>query len=234
MELKKTPQADLERGKGLSVLLGLVVALSVLFMGLEWGTATASDNNGDDALNIADMEDALFIPEQQEQQPEPEPPAPEEVIEVQLPEEFKVVDNNKEVAKLDLISADQDRELPPPAPIINTPTVEEVVEEQIFEIVEEQAVPPTGDVASLLKWIGKHIKYPDRAANNGVQGKVIVRFVVEKDGSLTDVQVAKPVDPDLDKEAIRVVKSMDKWKPGKQRGKPVRSRFTLPIQFKLQ
>ena len=102
------------------------------------------------------------------------------------------------------------------------------------EIAEEQPVPPTGDILSLLKWIVKHIKYPERAAKNGVQGRVIVRFVVEKDGSLTHVQVAKPVDPDLDKEAIRVVKSMGKWKPGMQCGKPVRSRYTLPIQFNLQ
>ena len=82
--------------------------------------------------------------------------------------------------------------------------------------------------------LGKNVKYPVIAQENNIQGKVIVQFVIERDGSITDVQVVRPVDPSLDKEAIRVVKSMPKWKPGKQRGKAVRVSYTVPINFRLQ
>ena len=214
--------------------MGLVLALGILYTALEW-TSTKKDNEDENtSLNIADMEDALIINEQQQEQPEPEPEAPQEVVEVALPEEFKVVDDNKEVAKISIVSADQDRELPPP-PVIVQPaqTVVEEPEDRIFEIVENPAVPPTGDIPSLLKWIASHIEYPQSALDNGVQGKVVLRFVVEKDGSIGDILVARKVDPALDKEAVRVLKSMPKWTPGKQRGKPVRSYFTLPISFTI-
>lgn len=234
MEIKKSPHADLRRTIPLSLAMGLVLALGILYTALEW---TSSKNDNEDettSLNIADMEDALIIPEQEQEQPEPEPEAPQEVVEVALPEEFRVVDDNKEVAKISIVSADQDRELPPP-PVIVQPvqTKVEEPEDQIFEIVENPAVPPTGDIPSLLKWIANHIEYPQSALDNGIQGKVVLRFVVEKDGSIGDILVARKVDPALDKEAVRVLKSMPKWTPGKQRGKPVRSYFTLPISFTI-
>lgn len=214
--------------------MGLVIALGILYTALEW--TSTKDDSADEvtSLNIADMEDALVIHEQQEEQPEPEPEAPQEVIEVALPEEFKVVEDNKEVAKISIVSVDQNRELPPP-PVIVQPvqTAVEEPEDQIFEIVEENPVPHTGDTGSLLKWIANHIEYPQSALDNNIQGKVVLRFVVEKDGSIGDVIVVRKVDPALDKEAVRVVKSMPKWKPGKQRGKAVRSYFTLPIAFVL-
>ena len=213
--------------------MGLVLALGILYTALEW-TSTKKDNEDENtSLNIADMEDALIINEQQQEQPEPEPEAPQEVVEVALPEEFKVVDDNKEVAKISIVSADQDRELPPPPVIVQPVQTVEEPEDQIFEIVENPAVPPTGDIPSLLKWIASHIEYPQSALDNGIQGKVVLRFVVEKDGSIGDILVARKVDPALDKEAVRVLKSMPKWTPGKQRGKPVRSYFTLPISFTI-
>ena len=85
-----------------------------------------------------------------------------------------------------------------------------------------------------MKFLQKNIKYPTISQENGVQGRVIVQFVVNRDGSIVDTQVMRGVDPYLDKEALRVVSTMPKWKPGKQRGKPVRTRFTLPVQFRLQ
>ena len=233
MEIKKSPHADLRRTIPLSLAMGFVLALGILYTALEW---TSSKNDNEDAstsLNIADMEDALIINEQQQEQPEPEPEAPQEVVEVALPEEFKVVDDNKEVAKISIVSADQDRELPPPPVIVQPVQTVEEPEDQIFEIVENPAVPPTGDIPSLLKWIASHIEYPQSALDNGIQGKVVLRFVVEKDGSIGDILVARKVDPALDKEAVRVLKSMPKWTPGKQRGKPVRSYFTLPISFTI-
>ena len=233
MEIKKSPNADLRRTIPLSLAMGLVLALGILYTALEW-TSTKDDSADETtALNIADMEDALIINEQQEEQPEPEPEAPQEVVEVALPEEFKVVDDNKEVAKISIVSVDQDRELPPPPVIVQPVQTVEEPEDQIFEIVENPAVPPTGDIPSLLKWIANHIEYPQSALDNNIQGKVVLRFVVEKDGSIGDIVVARKVDPALDKEAVRVLKSMPKWKPGKQRGKAVRSYFTLPIAFVL-
>ena len=90
---------------------------------------------------------------------------------------------------------------------------------------------PGGNVQ---KWITKHIKYPMVAQENNIQGKVFVQFVIEKDGSVSNVNVTRSVDPSLDKEAIRVIQSMPKWIPGKQRKKPVRVSFTVPINFQLQ
>lgn len=233
MEVKKSPKANLENGKGLSFLMGLVVALAVVFVSLEW---RSYDRDGDNALakvDIADMEDVMFIPENE---PEPETPPetpPEEAVEVALPEEFKVVDNTKEVAKIALVSVDEKKPLPP-APVIQAPPQEEEQEEQIFEFVESNPVPPGGSQEALLKWIARNLQYPEIAAENGVQGKVIVQFVVEKDGSISKATVVRGVDASLDKEALRVVNKMDKWQPGKQGGKPVRVKYTLPIQFKLQ
>ena len=91
-----------------------------------------------------------------------------------------------------------------------------------------------GGQSALMKYLSENIRYPVIAQENGIEGRVICSFVVERDGSITDVQVVRGVDPSLDKEAVRVIQSMPKWKPGKQRGKPVRVRFTLPIVFRLQ
>ena len=91
-----------------------------------------------------------------------------------------------------------------------------------------------GGQGALLQYLSKSIKYPVIAQENGIQGRVSCSFVVEKDGSVTDVQVLRGVDPSLDKEAIRVITAMPKWKPGKQRGKPVRVKYTVPVTFRLQ
>ncbi|MDD3788907.1 MAG: energy transducer TonB, partial [Petrimonas sp.] len=99
--------------------------------------------------------------------------------------------------------------------------------------VEDQPLFPGGN-AAMMKFLSDNIKYPVIAQENGIQGRVICNFVVERDGSITDVQVVRGVDPSLDKEAIRVIQQMPKWKPGSQRGKPVRVRFTLPVLFRLQ
>ena len=109
---------------------------------------------------------------------------------------------------------------------------EEVNEEQIFEIVEEQAEFP-GGMGACLKWLSDHLNYPPIASENGVQGRVYVAFVVNTDGSIVDVKIARSVDPHLDKEALRVVKMMPKWKPGRQGGRNVRVRATVTVNFKL-
>lgn len=107
------------------------------------------------------------------------------------------------------------------------------VEEKVFDVVEQMPQFPGGD-AALFEYLSTHIKYPTIAEENGVQGRVIVTFVVERDGSITDVKVVKSVDPSLDKEASRVVQGMPKWIPGKQNGAPVRVKYTVPVTFRLQ
>ena len=106
-------------------------------------------------------------------------------------------------------------------------------EDEVFQVVEQAPEYP-GGMAALMKWIGKEIKYPSIAQEMNIEGKVIVQFVIGRDGAVRDVQVLRTVDPTLDKEAVRVVKAMRKWIPGRQRGEPVSVRFTLPITFKLQ
>ena len=110
---------------------------------------------------------------------------------------------------------------------------EKPAEEQVFDVVEQMPQFPGGD-AALFEYLSTHIKYPAIAEENGVQGRVIVTFVVERDGSITDVKVVKSVDPSLDKEAARVVQGMPKWIPGKQNGAAVRVKYTVPVTFRLQ
>ena len=105
--------------------------------------------------------------------------------------------------------------------------------EKVFDMVEQMPTFPGGQ-QELMAYLGKNIKYPAIPQESGVQGRVTVQFVVNKDGSIVDVNVIRGVDPYLDKEAVRVISTMPKWKPGKQRGVPVRCKFTVPVTFKLQ
>ena len=106
-------------------------------------------------------------------------------------------------------------------------------ETKVFDVVEQMPEFPGGQGA-LLKWISDHIRYPAIAEENGIQGRVVCTFVVERDGSVTDVQVARSIDPSLDKEAVRVLKQMPRWNPGKQNGSSVRVKYTVPVTFRLQ
>lgn len=229
MEIKKSPKANLENQKGIALLMGLIVALSVVFVSLEYSSYSSNDDNTISKIDIADVDEQLLIQDQKQPEPEPEPEAPK--VEVQLPEEFKVVDNEKEVAKVVLVSNDEGKKLPPPTVVVPDKGGDEEAE-QIFTVVEVQPEFP-GGFAALNKYLSQNIVYPQIAADNGVHGKVIVGFVVEKDGSISQIKVLRGVDPELDKEAMRVVKSMPKWKPGQQQGRPVRARFTLPVTFQL-
>ncbi len=227
MEIKKSPQANLEKGKGLSLLLGLVVAVSVVFTAIEWRSTSLKANVNDDTLALVEFDDSPIIKDQPQEKPPEELPKPNE-REVQLPDKFEVVDNNKDVKEMSFVSSEQDKPLPPPA----TPADEEETDDVWF-VVEEPCEFP-GGMDELMKFLSKNIEYPEIAQGNGIQGRVIVSFVVEKDGKPSQVKVVRGVDPALDKEAVRVIKSMPAWKPGKQHGKAVRQRFTLPVVFRLQ
>ena len=113
-----------------------------------------------------------------------------------------------------------------------TSTAQTKKNDMVFDVVEVMPQYPGGPIA-MLKYIMENIKYPEQAMKEGIQGRVTVRFIVEKDGSISDVKPILSVHPLLNKEAVRVVESMPKWSPGKQNGKPVRVRFNVPVMFKL-
>ncbi len=230
MELKKTPKADLENKKNLFVMLGLVLALGVVLLAFEW-TSRPSQAASLGTLDAAAVEEEVIPITRQEEIKTPPPPPPPTVVEV-----LNIVDNNVQVDDdLSIFDSEADNEtLVDVAPIIAAKEEKEEEEEaQVFFIVEEMPEFPGGE-AALRSFIAKSINYPVIAQENGIQGKVYVTFVVDKDGGISDAKIARGVDPSLDKEALRVVNSLPKWKPGKQRGKPVRVSYTVPISFVLQ
>jgi protein TonB len=119
------------------------------------------------------------------------------------------------------------------APAVAVQEEEEESAQPIFTVVEEMPKFPGGET-ELLRFLVSSIKYPVIAQENGIQGRVTCSFVINRDGSVVDAEVMRGVDPSLDKEALRVVNTMPKWSPGKQRGKPVRVKFTVPVTFRLQ
>ncbi len=227
-EIKKSPKANIENQKDMAFLMGLVIALAGVFVAFEWSSEIAAvDKNVvvQDVIAEEEIEITRRDPTPPPPPPPPEPEAPEiiEVVEEKVETHFNInIEDDQSKAQIQTF-------IPPPPP---KPKEEEATEE-IFVVVEEQPEFPGGQ-AALMKFLSDNIRYPVIAQENGIQGRVICSFVVEKDGSITDVQVVRGVDPSLDKEAVRVIQSMPKWKPGKQRGKAVRVRFTLPIVFRLQ
>ena len=231
MEVKKSPKADLEGGIGMSILMGMIVGLAVLFVGFEWGTKDVQVVSADEGVADIIAEEEIEITRPENTPPPPPPPPAPAVAEV-----LTVVEDDVELEQQDIVSSEDDATAAQTETFV-APVVEEEEEEesaqQIFTVVEKQPEFP-GGTAELFKYLNKAIKYPVIAQENGIQGRVVCSFVVNRDGSIVDIQVKRGVDPSLDKEAIRVISEMPKWKPGEQRGKSVRVRFILPVQFRLQ
>ena len=228
MEVKKSPKADLEGKKSTWLLIGYVLILAVVFVAFEWSERDKQILVAQGPVEIKFEEDMVPIT-QQEQKPTPPPPQAPSAEEV-----LKIVENDANIEETEVATSEDKGEAVQVVSTGPAVVVEEVVEEeQIFQVVEEMPSFPGGD-AECMRFFNKNIKYPTIAQENGIQGRVILQFVVNKDGSIVDVVVARSVDPYLDKEAVRVVNMMPKWKPGKQRGKPVRVKFTLPVTFRLQ
>lgn len=226
MELKKSPKADLESKRNIFLQVGLVLSLGICLLAFEW------TSNVDQAASLGDVaeqevEEEIIPITRQEEKPPPPPPPPK-VVEV-----LNIVDDDIEIEdELEILDTEADDE----TAIDVAPIVEEEAEAdegQVFFIVEDMPEFPGGELA-LRKFITNAVKYPVIAQENGIQGKVYVNFVVDTDGSVTNARIARGVDPSLDKEALRVVNSLPKWKPGKQRGKAVKVSYTVPINFVLQ
>jgi periplasmic protein TonB len=228
MDLKKTTKADLENKKMIFTEIGLVIALALILLAFEWKSyeKTVVDLGTRQVENIA--EEIIPITEQKIKPPPVAPP--KQIVKI------NVVDDEIEVEDdIDInVEADDNTEVEAyVAPVKEMEAEESAEEVQIFMVVESMPAYPGGE-AELYKFLAENIKYPQMAKESGIQGRVFVTFVVERDGSVTDVRVLRGIGGGCDEEAIRVVQNMPKWTPGKQRGKSVRVQYNLPVKFTLQ
>lgn len=227
MEVKKSPKADLEGKKSTWLLVGYVIVLAIMFVAFEW---TQRDKKIDTSQALVDVifEEEIIPITQQEEKVTPPPPEAPSVAEV-----LTIVDDQANVEETAIQSSEETGAKVEVKYVPVTVEEEEPEEQTIFEVVENMPEFP-GGTAALMQYLSKNINYPTIAQENGVSGRVIVQFVVNRDGSIVEPVVARSVDPYLDREALRVISTMPKWKPGMQRGKPVRVRFTVPVMFRLQ
>jgi len=231
MEIKKTPKASLENKKVLFREIGLIFTLLIVLAGFEYKTYDKK---------VADIGDnsAAFIEEENIPLTQESTPPPPEMPKIPVvSEQIEIVDDNIKITdKIDFSTEDRkDLGVEIKEYSKGSAKVEEEVEEDIpFQVVEEKPSFQGGDENTFTKWVLERLVYPETAKDNGVQGRVILSFTVSTDGSITNVSVLRGVDALLDKEAIRVVSSSPKWKPGKQRNKPVRVKYTFPVIFQLR
>lgn len=225
MEKRKSEKTNLETKRTIFLEIGFVIALAVVFMAMEWKSYDKQEYDLVQREVDNTAEEMIPITEQKVKPPPPKPPPSVTII--------NVVEDDVEVEDEILIDVDMDddTEMEEYVPIIEEE--EEIVEEEIFLVVEEMPSFPGGE-GEMYKYIGNNIDYPRMAKESGISGRVFVTFVVEKDGRVTDVQILRGIGGGCDEEAIRVIQSMPTWKPGKQRGKPVRVQYRMPIKFTLQ
>lgn len=221
MEVKKSPNANIDKGLLTIRLLGLVMALGLVIIAIEW--KLYDELNTDElSLKLDDEEEELMPITQQETPPPPPPPPP-------APVQIEIVEDDEEIEEVEI----EETEIEEDTEIEVIEVEEEVVEEdEVFAIVEEMPSFPGGDEA-LFKFLGQNIKYPAMARDAGIKGRVYIQFVVGKDGSIRDVQLLRGIGGGCDEEAMRVVKMMPSWNPGKQRGKAVSVIYRLPVNFTL-
>lgn len=226
MEIKKNPKADLQNYKSIFFLVGMIISLGVVLAAFEYESKSGTVDVIE--VEVAEVvEDMTEITRQEEKQPEKIENKPKPT---QVAEKFEIVDNDEDLGDDDL---DFNAEVDESEAIVIDVEEEEDVEVKVFVIVEKMPKFPGGDLA-LRKYIAQNVKYPNIARENDIQGKVYVRFVVTEKGAVENVQIARGVDPLLDKEAIRVVESLPNWQPGEQGGKKVKVWYTVPINFQLQ
>ena len=223
MEPKKNPKIDLSRQSGLFLNIGMAASLLIVILAFEW--KTYDDSGLMDLGNVDDdFEDIIDIPPTE--QPPPPPPK------VQVPEIIEVPDEEEIEEEIEVELDVEVTEETVVEEIVFEEAPEEENVDEIFTIVEESATFPGGITAFYL-YLKKELDYPRQAQRMGIEGRVFVQFVVERDGSLTDIHVVKGIGAGCDEEAVRVLKNSPKWKPGKQRGKPVRQKMIQNILFKF-
>lgn len=228
LELKKSPKANLESKKPIFTQIGLVVVLSLVLVAFEW---TWTDVNVDleQTTDEVTVEEEIIPITRQDETPPPPPPPPAAADILNIVEDDADIDVELEIF---------DSELDESAMIDFTQVYDNTPEErdnegEIFMIVEEMPEFPGGQEA-LQKYLAENIRYPVIAEENGIQGRVFVSFVINQKGEVTNATVMRGVDTHLDREALRVIQAMPKWKPGKQRNVPVRVSCVLPVNFVLR
>ena len=228
MERKKSKKADLETKKGIFIEIGFVVALGLVLLAFEW-TTRPKEVKGFQQTEESDVVQENVPVTRQEKQKEPPPPPP------QSTDVLNIVDDKVEIEdelRLEETEADQNTEVSIDA--FAESEEEEEEEQEIFVVVEDMPQFKGGGINAFRKYVQENIKYPTVAAENGIEGTVFVKFVVDTDGGISNVTTMRGVDPALNEEAMRVIRNAPNWEPGRQRGRPVRVQFTIPIVFKLQ
>ncbi|MBR6291606.1 MAG: energy transducer TonB [Bacteroidales bacterium] len=229
MKPKKTEKADLENRRGLYLEIGLVVVLVAALVAFN---VKSYDNKKIEVVQrtAADETEEMVIQTQDDTPPPPPPPEqPEVTTELNVIEDDAESENEIGIVNAEVTDKTENIEITP----VVVEQDEEEDEQVIFQVVEQDPEFP-GGVEALYKFIQSNIKYPQLAKENNITGRVFVTFVVEKDGSVSNVKAARDIGGGCGAEAVRVVKSMPKWTPGKQRGKAVRAAYTLPVNFTLQ
>jgi protein TonB len=225
MEKKKSDKVSQERNRPMFIQIGLVVTLSIILVAFEWSSNSINDSNSMSYINDIEFEEQMIATRREEPKP-PEAKQPE-VLQV-----LDIVEDNVEVADFEFdFEVDDKTEYD----FTTFEDEEEIVEEVTpFYIVEDMPQFNGGDMSEFWKYAMKNIRYPEVAAENGVSGTVYMQFMVNKNGDVVNVKVIKGVHPDLDDEAIRVIKNSPRWTPGKQRGRAVPVIMSLPMKFILQ
>jgi periplasmic protein TonB len=223
MEAKKTESADLMKKTSLFFSIGLLITLALVFTAFEW-------KQYDDTLIDLQGKNTNIFEEMLEVPPTEQPPPPAPII--QQPQIVEVPDTEEIKEDLNIkfdVEVSQETKI---EEVVIAPVEEKENVDEIFTVVEESAAPK-GGYPAFYKYVGEKIKYPAQARRMGIEGKVFVEFVVNRDGSIVDVKFIKGIGAGCDEEAVRVVQSAPAWTPGKQRGKPVRQKMVIPITFKL-
>lgn len=226
MEIKKSPKADLQNKRGLLLEIGLAVALAIVIGAFAWTPKEHRIEQVD--LNYAIVEEEITEITRQDQKP-PEPPKKVEVK--VIADLLQVVTNDTKIeTEMTFDDFDEDAEVFQEVEEV----VEEIVDDEPFLIVETMPSFQGGDLNTFRNWVQSNVRFPQIALENGIQGTVVLSFVIEKDGSLTNIQVLRTPDRSLSEEASRVLQKSPKWSPGKQRNQVVRVKYTLPVVFRVQ
>lgn len=229
LEVKKSAKANLEQHKTMWLLIGYIMVFAILFVAFEW-TATEKKHTGEIVTAGVLLEEEIMIPiTMPEKKVVPPPPQAKQITEI-----LEIVEDDAEIEESELASVEETGEVVEIADVGNVVVEAPAEEEEIHQVVEQMPEFP-GGMKALMQYLQENIKYPRMSREMGSQGRAFICFVVNTDGSIQDVEVAKSTsDVHLDKEAVRVVEKMPRWNPGKQAGKAVRVRFTLPVTFRLK
>ena len=230
MEIKKSAKASLENKRLLFTEIGFVIALLVVYGAFEYSSKEKAASILDGDNQIVEVEDMVPITQET---PPPPPEAPKIPI---LSDQIDIVDDEIKVDDDMFMNLEDNANMGVEIMDYVEETKEEVVEEEAipFQLVEENPSFNGGDANEFSKWVNSKLVYPEIAKENGVQGRVTLQFTVNADGTVSNVKVLRGVDSSLDKEAVRVVSSSPKWKPGKQRDRAVKVTYTFPVIFQLR